>query len=94
MTEKNLSLFGIITSAINPVTHDNDRAVLIYSRNDNPIALNFKEFCNTITGDEVLKTCDLVEKSFGESAMMMCQIKNVSASRKKFEVTVRKFFSH
>jgi hypothetical protein len=58
MTEKNLSLFGIITSSIHPETHDNDRAVMIYSRNDNPVAQSFKDFCKTIAEDEMLKTCD------------------------------------
>lgn len=51
MTEKNLALFGIITSSIHPVTHDNDRAVMIYSRNDNAVAQSFKAFCQTIAED-------------------------------------------
>jgi hypothetical protein len=52
MTEENLSLIGIIKSSIHPGTHDNDRAVKINSRNDNPVAQSFKDFCKTIEEDD------------------------------------------
>lgn len=93
MEEKGLSLFGIITSAINPQSHDNERAVMIYSRNNTTIAQFFGDFCKAISADTMLQTTDFIEKTYGESKLALWQVKNLSASRKKFEVFLRSFYT-
>ncbi len=55
MEEKGLSLFGIITSAINPVSHDNERAVMLYSRNNNEISTTLPEFSAVLSADAMLQ---------------------------------------
>ena len=93
MDEKGLSLFGIITSAINPQSHDNERAIMIYSRSNRPVTHFFDDFCKAISADTMLQATDLVEKTFGESKLAFWQVKNLSASRKKFEVFLRSFYT-
>jgi len=93
MDEKGLQLFGIITSAINPESHDNERAVMIYSRSHNAITPFHADFCQALSADTMLQATDMVEKSFGESKLTIWQIKNLSASRKKFEVFLRSFYT-
>ena len=93
MDEKGLSLFGIITSAINPQSHDNERAIMIYSRNNTTIAPKFGDFCKAISADTMLQATDFIEKTYGESKLALWQVKNLSASRKKFEVFLRSFYT-
>ncbi len=93
MDEKGLSLFGIITSAINPHSHDNERAIMIYSRNNTPVTHFFNDFCKAISADTMYQATDFNEKSYGESKLAFWQVKNLSASRKKFEVVLRAFYT-
>lgn len=93
MGKKGLSLFGIITSAINPVSHDNERAVMLYSRNNNEISTTLPEFSAVLSADAMLQATGQIDKKFGDSSLSFWQIKNLSASRKKFEVFLRAFYT-
>lgn len=93
MEEKGLSLFGIITSAINPKSHDNERAIMMYSRSNTVVSHFFEEFCAAISADTMYQATNLIEKSYGESKLAFWQVKNLSASRKKFEVFLRTFYT-
>ena len=69
MDLKGLSLFGIITSAINPQSHDNERAIMIYSRSNTAVSHFFVDFCKTISENAMYQATDLIEKTYGESKL-------------------------
>jgi len=66
---------------------------MIYGRSNADFSPFFDEFCAALTADKLLQTSDFVEKTFGESRLGFWQIKNLSASRKKFEVFLRTFYT-
>lgn len=92
MGKTRLSLFGMVCNVLCPETHQNEITILMYSREDDPLAKTFEDLLVAMQKDQLLQTQSEHRGTHGKSKYAFYQLGNTSVSRKKFEVMFKAFY--
>lgn len=67
MESKELSLFGMVCNVMNPATHLNEKTILMYSRENDPLGNTFEDLLAAMKESELLKTFNENRGAHGSS---------------------------
>ena len=89
MVVQGLSIFGTVCNVVNPETHTDEKTILLYSKENDALSKTFEGLLSAMGESELLQTFDMKRGGFGESKWAYYKLKNLSCTRKKYEVMFR-----
>ena len=78
----------------NEESHDMERGIFVYTKNENAFSKTFEEFIAFCKASDLLQCGEEVRGTFGgKNQYSFIRLNNTTVSRKKWEIVFREFYS-